>query len=73
MTVFITKRLKINIPVRVYSAENDSLVDNEYHFKFAKRLPIGEYKIIKNAKHEIFNTVNAVFIPYLNEVLKYFS
>ena len=64
---------KINIPVRVYSAENDSLVDNEYHFKFAKRLPIGEYKIIKNAKHEIFNTVNAVFIPYLNEVLKYFS
>ena len=60
---------KINVPVYVYSAELDKVVKNSYHLKFVRRLKYGVYKIIKNAKHEIFNSTNDVLESYITEVL----
>jgi lysophospholipase len=64
---------KLTLPILVYSADAENLVDNKAHVKFVKRLPNGIYKRVKNSKHEIFNSKNAVLKPYVTEILKFFS
>lgn len=64
---------KIDVPILVYSAENDTVVKNSYHVKFVKRLKYGMYKIIRKAKHEIFNSTDDVLFPYLDDVLAFFD
>ena len=62
---------KINVPVQIYSAEFDKTVDNVSHVKFVKRLRYGTYKLIKNAKHDNYNSTNIVLKPYVLNVLSY--
>lgn len=64
---------KIKIPVLVYSAQRDDVVKNSYHLKFVRRLKYGTYRIINNAKHEIFNSTDDVLFPYVQDVLNYFK
>lgn len=64
---------RIAIPVRIYAAERDHLVENEPARRFAHRLPHGEFIPVPGAKHEIYQADDKVLHPYLNSVLSFFE
>ena len=76
----VTKRLlqkgapeRIGIPVQIYSAERDHLVENKPQREFAARIPKGEYILAPNAKHEIYMASDDILHPYLDSILSFFG
>ena len=63
----------VSIPVRIYVAERDHLVENKPAGKFAARLPYGEFILIPNSKHEIYQASDDILHPYLDGVLSFFE
>jgi lysophospholipase len=63
----------VSIPVRIYAAERDHLVENKPARQFAKRLPHGEFVLIKNSKHEIYQASDDILHPYLDSVISFFG
>ncbi|MBQ7064135.1 MAG: alpha/beta hydrolase [Firmicutes bacterium] len=62
---------KIQIPVRVYSAALDNIVQIEPQKIFASRLPHGEFVCVADAKHEIYRSEDKVLFPYWEEMLHF--
>ena len=56
--------------VHVYSAERDTTVSPQAQKEFARRLKNGRLTIVKDAKHEIYRSVDEVFFPWWRGVLK---
>lgn len=73
-----TKRLtseenvkKIDIPVLLLQAENDSLVEANGLYKLASRSDKVEFIIAKDSKHQIWSEENSTMIPYFNTVFSF--
>ena len=62
---------KIDIPVRIYSAEEDNSVLEADQEKFVKRLKNGERIPVKGSRHEIYRSPDAVVFPWWQEVLDF--
>lgn len=64
---------RVGIPVRVYSAERDHLVEAAEQREFAARAPKGEFIPVAGAKHEIYLSNDEILHPYLDNVLDFFK
>jgi len=60
----------IKIPVTIFTAGLDTLIDDEGYEKFAAKVPQARIIPYEKAKHEIFNADDESRISYFNEVLK---
>lgn len=74
----VTKRIlakgapeRIAIPVRIYSAGRDHLVESAEQRELAARIPKGEFVSIPDAKHEIYMANDDILYPYLDGVLRF--
>ena len=64
---------RIRVPLQLYSAENDALVENLAQHKFIRLLPKGQLITVKGSKHEIYYASDDILHPYLNSVLDFFK
>ena len=64
---------RVNTPVLLFSAENDSMVLPEEQKTFVKRLSKGSLRTVSGAKHEIYRSGDDVLFPWWHEVLTWFS
>jgi len=64
---------KIACPVLLFTAEHDFSVEPGPQKAFIDRVPAGKHVFVKDARHEIFRSVNKVFFPWWHEVLSFFS
>ena len=64
---------KIAIPLRLYSAGRDHTVERKSQKKWIQRVPKGEFYSVLKAKHEIFQSEDAVLYPYLDSVLSFLN
>ncbi|MBQ9264248.1 MAG: alpha/beta hydrolase [Clostridia bacterium] len=62
---------KIEIPVRVYGAQEDNSVLPKAQVLFTQRLKNGSRKVIPGSKHEIYRSPDAVLFPWWHEVLEF--
>ena len=62
---------KIGIPVRVYTAENDTSVLPQAQAQFVKRLAQGSRTLVKGTKHEIYRSTDDVLFPWWHEILAF--
>ena len=76
----VTKRLlkkgapeRITIPVRLYAAELDHLVEEKPQRRFIARTPKGEFILVKGSKHEIFAASDNILHPYLDSMISFFE
>ena len=63
---------KIACPVLLFTAEHDFSVLPAPQEAFISRVPVGKRVFVKDARHEIYRSVNAVFFPWWNQVLAFF-
>ncbi|MCR5295888.1 MAG: alpha/beta hydrolase [Clostridiales bacterium] len=61
----------IHIPVMLSTAEKDYSVMPEPQYKFISRVPDGTHVFVRDARHEIFRSVNEVFFPWWHDVLAF--
>ena len=59
----------ITCPVLLSTAENDNSVMPLPQEHFISRVPKGKHIFVKDARHEIFRSVNDVFFPWWHENL----
>ena len=59
----------IDCPVRLYSAENDTLVLRDAQERFIRRVRDGAIRSVAGSKHEIFNSPDEVLFPWWHEVI----
>ena len=64
---------KIDCPVLLFSAENDSTVLPEPQSVLVSRIRNGHRVLVRNAKHEIFRSRNDVLFPWWHDVLSFYS
>ena len=64
---------KIQIPVLVFQAGNDTVVDNSAQDLFQSRVKNCTLNRIPNAKHELYMTDSDVLIPYWEKVFEFLS
>ena len=76
----VTKRLlgpgapeRIQIPIRIYTAETDNQVLPEAQAQLVAHLAKGMRKVIAGAKHEIYRSTDAVLFPWWKEILDFFG
>ena len=62
---------KVTIPVKLYIAENDTVVDRKPQEKLAAALPNCSMELIKGTKHEIYGSTNSVLEVYLNSLFSF--
>ena len=77
-SVAVTKKIlapgapeSVACPVLLSTAEHDFSVLPEPQKKFIDRVPKGKHIFVKEARHEIFRSVNAVFFPWWHQVLTF--
>ncbi len=63
----------IQIPVLVYTAEDDNQVRPEEQALFASRLPKGKRTVVNGAKHEIYRSPDSVLFPWWREILAFYA
>ena len=63
---------KIACPVLVCTAETDHTVLPGPQKTLAGRIPCGRQMIVRNAKHEIYRSVNGVLFPWWHETVSFF-
>lgn len=78
-SVAVTKKIlaagapeSISCPVLLSTAEHDNSVLPEPQKLFIARVPAGRHLFVKDARHEIFRSVNKVFFPWWHEILSFF-
>ena len=78
--LLVTKKLlekgaveRIQAPVQIYTAENDSSVLPEAQEQFAARLANGSRAVIPGSKHEIYLSADEVLFPWWRKVLSFFD
>ena len=64
---------KIETEVLIFSTEGDTLVLPEAQKALADRLKKGRLVTVKNAKHELYGSEDAVLKPYLEEIFAFFG
>ena len=64
---------KIACPVLLFTAEHDFSVEPGPQKSFIDRVPGGKHVFVKNARHEIYRSVNEVFFPWWHDILRYFA
>ena len=64
---------RIDIPVRVFGAEDDNSVLPGPQADFAARLKNGMRTVVKGSKHEIFRSTDEVLFPWWREVLRFYQ
>ena len=64
---------RIQVPVRLYTAQNDTMVLPGAQQQFAQRLQRGERILVKNAKHEIYRSDDATLFPWWRDVLGFLA
>ena len=62
---------KITCPVLLFTAEKDYSVSSEPQEAFIARVPGGRRILVKDARHEIFRSVNKVFFPWWHTILEF--
>lgn len=68
-----TQAEKVQIPVLLFQAEQDSLVKPGAQRKFISRVPDGRLVIVPGVRHEIYRAPNEVLEPYLEEIFKFYA
>ena len=63
---------KIACPVLLFTAEHDFSVLPAPQEAFISRVPVGKRVFVKDARHEIYRSVDTVFFPWWNQVLAFF-
>lgn len=64
---------KVEIPVLLFQAEEDTYVKPGGQNKFAKGAKNCEIKLIKNARHELYRETDEIQKPYLEEILNFYN
>lgn len=64
---------KVQIPVLLFQAQLDSLVQPEAQEKFISRIKDGRLILAENVRHEIYRAPNEVLKPYLEEVFRFYE
>ena len=64
---------KISCPVLLFTAENDYSVLPGPQASFIRRVPDGKIVFVKDARHEIYRSVNEVFFPWWHDILEFFK
>ena len=64
---------KIACPVLLFTAENDYSVEPGPQKTFIDRVPRGIHVFVKDARHEIFRSVNEVFFPWWRRILEFYK
>lgn len=64
---------KIACPVLLFSADADSSVLPGPQQDFIRRVPDGKYSFVKESRHEIYRSVNAVLFPWWHDVIGFFT
>lgn len=62
---------RIEIPVRVWGAQEDHSVLPDKQEAFAKRLKIGGRQVVPGSRHEIYRSGDAALFPWWHEVLAF--
>ena len=62
---------RIQIPILLFSAGNDALVDNEGHAVFADRTANTEWVFYEGAKHELFNASDRIRWNYYARIFRF--
>ncbi len=63
----------VTIPVHIYSAERDHLVEPAEQRELAARLPKGKFIPVAGSKHEIYMASDDILHPYLDSILDFFN
>ncbi|NVK56318.1 MAG: alpha/beta fold hydrolase [Alteromonadaceae bacterium] len=64
---------RIDQPVLLFSAENDSVVDNQRQARVAAKMPAAELITVPGAQHEILLERDAIRQPVLARILDFFG
>ena len=64
---------RVKVPVRIYSAERDHLVEQKEQRELASRMPLGKFVLVEGAKHEIYMANDEILHPYLADLLEFFN
>ena len=64
---------KISCPVRLYSAEQDSIVMPEAQQAFIARVRNGVRTQVRGSRHEIYRSDDQVLFPWWHEILTFLS
>lgn len=64
---------RIDIPVRVYTAETDHSVMPDAQAAFTGRLKDGRRMLVPGSKHEIYRSPDAVLFPWWRGVMAFFA
>lgn len=62
---------KVQAPVLLFQAQQDTLVRPAAHKKFISRIKDGRLMVVKGVRHEIYRAPNDVLEPYLEEIFKF--
>lgn len=62
---------KIEIPVLLFQAENDSLVEANGLYKLANAMDNIEFVYVEGSKHQVWSTENDIMIPYFNTIFNF--
>lgn len=62
---------RIDIPVKVYGAEEDHSVLPEAQAAFANRLKHGGRRVVAGSRHEIYRSGDDVLFPWWHEILEF--
>ena len=63
----------ISCPVLLSTADRDFSVMPEPQKSFISRVPKGKHLFVRDARHEIFRSVNEVFFPWWRQILAFFG
>ena len=62
---------RVKIPVRVYAAADDKLVQSKPQKAWAARLPEGSYRLVPHTRHELFNAADADRAAFLDDLFDF--
>lgn len=64
---------RIQIPVLLFQADQDTVVQNEAQNQFQKKVKTAIVVPVAHAKHEIFGSRDEVFYPYMKAIVDFYS
>ena len=64
---------KVRVPVLLFSAGEDRVVQNSMQEAFVKRLPRGEFVTVPGVKHEIYLSPDETVHPYFDQLFAFLS
>lgn len=64
---------QITLPVLVFSAGDDTVVDNKRQQRVVADIPDAEYILVEGARHEILIETDAIRQPVMARIFDFFS